>query len=136
MSQDADLFVRGPFTVEALVEKLAPRFSDALTVAHEHDGRPYWIVPDTNRPTFIGRHDYEDDLFDPVRFPVVVSFYDLHFATSAECDAWLDEVWRRWLPWLREAGAEEVLLVRDLCVPQARWSASEGEAPPPRQPAA
>jgi hypothetical protein len=125
MSQSAHLFVRGPFTVEVLAEKLAPRFSGALTVDHEHDGRPYWIVPDRDWPT-IGAHVYEDDLFDPVRFPVAVSFHALHFATDAERDAWLDDVWRRWLPWLQEAGAEEVLLVMNLQVLRARWSAAAG----------
>jgi hypothetical protein len=130
MSQDADLFVRGPFTAEALAKTLAPCFSEALAVDYEHDGRPYWIVPDKGWPT-LGTHDYEDDLFDPVRFPVAVSFHALHFSTNEERDAWLADVWRRWLPWLREAGAEEVLLVLNLQVPRARWSASEGETPPP-----
>jgi hypothetical protein len=121
VSYDVDLFVNGDFTAEQLAAALQPHFDRPFERAVERDGTDYWGFTYEGCFTCVGSNSLEDDDYDPVRHPLVVTFFRVEFDTDAERDAWIDRTWARWLPWLREAGAKEVLLVPNVGPVRHRW---------------
>ena len=85
-----------------------------------------------------GLYRYEDsawNVFDPddeveeyEGHEFKLCFYNLHVESdgtiageAASFAAWIASTWEQWLPWLREAGATDVLMNRDFGPTLRRW---------------
>lgn len=120
MSYAFDLFVGGEFTKDELAQVLQPNFAREFERVSEYNDRYCWGLTYDDRFTAIGDNVFTSEWFDPTRYPILITFYDLRL-DGAELEAWIEQTWQTWLPWLIPAGASRVLMVRDFGPPLRHW---------------
>ncbi len=120
MTSCYELLVRGDFDKDELASVIQARFPETFWRVDEYRDRYCWGLTYDDHFTCIGDNIFTSGWYDPLRYPVAVSFHDVRLGRP-ERDEWIDRAWDTWLAWLVEAGAHRVMLIYELGGPLRQW---------------